>query len=355
MLKNVLISFLCIFFLTGCSKQADVKEISFASWGSVTEVKILKQIISEFEKENPKIKINFIHIPQNYFQKIHLLFASRTSPDVIFINNLYLPLYKRYLMDLSKFIDVAEYYPQAIEALSIDNELLAIPRDVSNVVLYVNTDILPIESCLSLDDLVNQLQQVKNKNVFGIGKEEDIFLLLPFLNYYGEVLSEDFDVEISKGFAFYFDLRDKYNFSPTKSQIGSLTLAQMFLDGKLATYISGRWMYPKIKESANFDWKVISLPIGKKPLPCDASGWAVTKESKNIEGSLAFVKYLSNTKSSEYFAKTGLVVPARVRSSLFLDNELHNEKVFLEVIAASKKTFLPQNYKKIADKINTKF
>ena len=199
------------------------------------------------------------------------------------------------------------------------------------------------------------LKVAKNKGLFGIGIEEDVFWILPFLNYYGEVLSEDFNIETSTAFNFYFDLRDKYNFSPTKSQIGSLTLAQMYLDEKLAIYLSGRWMYPKIKESAQFNWEVMSLPIGKNPLPCDASGWAVTKNSKHKEGSLALVKYLSNEKSSDYFAKTGLVVPARVSSSRFLNNELHNEKVFLEVVGTSKKTFLPQNYKKLADKINTKF
>lgn len=355
MLKRVLVSVLCIFFLTGCSKQPNVKEISFASWGSVTEVKVLKKIISEFEKENPECKVNFIHIPQNYFQKIHLLFASNSAPDVIFVNNLYLPLYKKYLIDLSTYIDKDDYYSQAIEVLSVDNTLLAVPRDISNLILYVNTDIVQPKKPLSLERLVELFKVAKNKGVWGIGIEEDIFWLLPFLNYYGEVLSKDFKVETSMAFTFYFDLRDKYNFSPTKSQIGSLTLAQMFLDEKLAIYLSGRWMYPKIKESAKFNWEVMALPIGEKPLPCDASGWAITKSSKNKEASLAFIKYLSSNSSAEYFAKIGLVVPARISSSCLLNNSLHNEKAFLDVIKTSEKTLLPQNYKKIADQINTKF
>ena len=67
--------------------------IQFSSWGSESEISILKPILKDFEKENPDIKIDFMHIPQNYFQKLHLLFASNTSPDVIFINNQYLPIY----------------------------------------------------------------------------------------------------------------------------------------------------------------------------------------------------------------------------------------------------------------------
>ena len=109
--------------------------LQFSSWGSKSETDILKPILSDFEKENPDIKIDFMHIPQNYFQKIHLLLASNTAPDVIFINNLYLPLYANHLEKL----EIPEkFYPQALNALSWDGNLYAIPRDISNLVIYYN-------------------------------------------------------------------------------------------------------------------------------------------------------------------------------------------------------------------------
>ena len=73
-----------------CGKTDNKTHIEFATWGSESEIKILKPMLEEFERENPEIKVDLMHIPQNYFQKIHLLFASNTAPDVIFINNLYL-------------------------------------------------------------------------------------------------------------------------------------------------------------------------------------------------------------------------------------------------------------------------
>ena len=102
MLKKLLILLLIPFILCACEKNTK-EEITFSSWGSVTEVRIINKIISDFEHENPDIKVNFLHIPQNYFQKIHLLFASSQAPDVIFINNLYLPVYASRLEDLSNF------------------------------------------------------------------------------------------------------------------------------------------------------------------------------------------------------------------------------------------------------------
>jgi ABC-type glycerol-3-phosphate transport system substrate-binding protein len=52
----------------------------------------------------------------------------------------------------------------------------------------------------------------------------------------------------------------------------------MFLDEKIMLYLSGRWMYPKIKETANFPWGIVPFPGVS---PADASGWAISKSSKH--------------------------------------------------------------------------
>lgn len=130
----------CIIFLCGCGKKETKTIIEFASWGSKSETDILKPLLSEFEQENPNIKVDFMHIPQNYFQKIHLLFASNTAPDIIFINNLYLPVYANAGL-LEELNADGHFYPQPLEALSWKGKLYAIPRDVSNLVIYYNKDL----------------------------------------------------------------------------------------------------------------------------------------------------------------------------------------------------------------------
>ena len=118
MLKRILWILISVFVLCGCTSKKVQEEITFSSWGSVSEVKIIKDVIANFEQENPNIKVKFIHIPQNYFQKLHLLFASNTAPDVIFINNLYLPIYASKLENLSDVVSKKEFYSQAIDGLS---------------------------------------------------------------------------------------------------------------------------------------------------------------------------------------------------------------------------------------------
>lgn len=353
MIKKVFIFLISVVLLSGCTVKQTPEKVAFASWGSMTEVGMLKQIINNFELENPDIKIKFMHTPQNYFQKLHLLFASNSAPDVIFINNLYLPLYASQLENLTEYIDKNDFYPQSIEGLSYNNELMAVPRDISNLVLYVNKDIVQNDNFSSLEELLETTQIASLKNVFGISFEEDMYWALPYLAYYNESFDKDFNVSKSKGLEFYKDLRDKYKVAPTKAQVGSSTLAQMFLDKKVAIYLSGRWMYPKISERADFDWEVVPFPKGIGYLPCDSSGWAISKNSKHKKSAIKFVQYLSNEKSSEYFLQTGLIVPARIKTSQKLNKDFHNEKIFLQTIKSSKATKTTKDYKKLSDKFNT--
>ena len=361
MLKKIIFLLFVSFFLVGCRSKLETEEIVFSSWGSITEVQVLKQIIKNFEDENPKIKINFMHIPQNYFQKIHLLFASKTAPDVLFMNNLYLPIYEAELEDLSDFITKEDYYPQTLSGMSYGGKILGVPRDISNLVLYVNLDKMYFPaSNWTIDELLNQARKSTKKTQFGIGTEDDIYWLTPYLSYFGGGILDSnsnlmFDTPKSnKALSFYKDLVEKYRVAPTKSQIGSSTLAQMFLDEKIVMYLSGRWMYPKISEKAKFNWAVINFPYGESEQLSDVSGWVISKASMHKEASRKFVDYLSNEISSEYFTQTGLVVPARIKTSQLLNNNKHNEAVFIEVITHSKPTPVSKDYKKIIDKINNK-
>jgi multiple sugar transport system substrate-binding protein len=55
--------------------------------------------------QNPNIKINLVHIPDNYFRKLHLLVASNLMPDVVFVNNLNANIY----LEAEKFEPLNSY------------------------------------------------------------------------------------------------------------------------------------------------------------------------------------------------------------------------------------------------------
>ena len=363
--KIIPILLLLVLICGGCAQKDTRTVIEFASWGSKSEIDILKPILSDFEKENPEIKIDFMHIPQNYFQKIHLLFASNTAPDVIFINNLYLPIYANANLLEELTVNQNDFYPQALEALSWNGKLYAIPRDVSNLVVFYNKDLFDRKNITyptsewNFDDFLKTAQKLTDKNTFGVSFEEDPLFYLPYLmSNGGGILPSEIEKKGSQyGLNFYADLRKKYHVAPLKSESASATMAQMFLQQKLGMYISGRWMVPKLRNEADFDWDVTQFPKGTNGsiVQLDASGWAIAKSSKHKEEAQKLVNYLASSKNSEKFATSGLIVPARKdasRSKYFLDGQkpVHS-KIFLDIIETSKPTPVTVDYREIMDKL----
>ena len=368
----ILFCILCISLFNKPKDDATV--IKFSSWGSQSEVALLIPLIKDFEKQNPDIKVEFLHIPQNYFQKLHLLFASNLAPDVVFINNYYAPKYIKagLLEDLSNFVDKKQYFSKSIESFTYDNKIYAVPRDVSDLVIYYNKDLFDKykisypQKNWTLNDYVKISKKFVQHGIWGTSYETELLYLMPFLMSNGTgVLSDD-----SKQFVlnqeqtldtldFYADIAYKYNVAPKKQESASLTMAQLFLQQKTAMHLSGRWLVPKYRQEAKFDWDIISFPNGTKGsvVNIDSSGYALSKSSRNKEAALRFIDYISSKEALSELAKSGLIVPARkdvAYSDCFLDKTQKpaNANVFVDIIESGKVTPVNENYQKINDKLN---
>lgn len=362
--------------ITGCGKVNDsrIKTIKFSSWGSQSELIVLKKVIEEFETENPDIKIDFIHIPQNYFQKLHLLFASNLAPDVVFINNIYAPIYIKagLLENLNPYFQdefkSKIFYENTVKSFYSNGANYAIPRDVSNLVIYYNKDIfikkkIPFpKKNWTINDFLKTAQKLSDNKTFAINVEPISLYWLYYLESNGGgILSDDskkiiIDSKNSiEALQFYSDLVNKYKVAPTKAQISARTGAQMFMQGDIAMYLSGRWMVPKFRETLNFDWDIINFPVSNKSkVLVDSSGWAISKNSKNKNEAVRFIKFLSSKKTIEKFTESGLIIPARLdvaNSECFLSKKQKpkNSQIFLETINDSKPTPTNENYQEIND------
>lgn len=377
MKKFWIIAIICFTaFISGCTnnKQDQNNIIKFSSWGSQSELVVLKDLIKEFEIENPDLKIEFIHIPQNYFQKLHLLFASNLAPDVIFINNIYAPIYIKanLLEDLrpyfSEDINNKTFFDKSLNAFTYDDKLYAMPRDISNLVIYYNKDIFNKNNTpypdknWTLNDLLKTAQRVSDSKTFGINFEEKSLYWLYFLEANGGGILSDDSKEIifnskksTEALQFYADLVTKYKVAPSNAQIASMTTAQMFMQGDIAMYLGGRWMVPKFRDSINFNWDVMNFPASEEnKVLIDSSGWAISKNSKNKENAARLIKFLSSKESIKKFSESGLIVPARYdiaesESFLSTNEKPKNSKVFTEMIKYAKPTPTNANYQQIND------
>lgn len=385
-LKNLACLFIIVLTLSSCTKE-DKVTIKFSSWGSETEISELKPLILDFEQKNPDIKIEFLHIPQNYFEKLHLLVASNTTPDVVFINNINGAIYEEnnIFYDLTEYLkedkDLSSksFYPQSLKSFTYNNKLYAIPRDVSNLVVFYNKDLFnkyhikyPKKEW-NLQDFLKTAQLLsKDTNndgqtdLFGVGFDVQPLFWMPFVwSNGGYLLSSDLkhlginNSHTIQGIQFYSDLRNKYHVAPSAAYIGSATTSQLFMQEKIAMQINGRWSVPRFRKDIKFNWDIAQFPKGAKGsiVDADSSGWAISQQSKHKKEAWRFIKFLASYSSISSFTKDGLIIPARIdvaNSNIFLNKNQkpQHSDLFLKIIPKSIPTPANKNYKEITDVLN---
>ncbi|MCQ2957738.1 MAG: sugar ABC transporter substrate-binding protein [Candidatus Gastranaerophilales bacterium] len=389
MMKKVFLYLLIfIFFIIGCTNKTDNKiHLTYSTWGSKSEIDTVKELIAVYEQDNPDIKIDLIHIPDNYFQKIHLLIASNLAPDIIFVNNLNAKLY----IDANKFeplnkylgnsenISKKDFIENSFAPFTYYNKIYGIPRDISNLVIYYHKVIFDKYNVPYPDDnwtmdeflktaqkLTKDINNDKKIDILGVGFEKNSLFWLPFLwsngggilNDKGEII---IDNENSKcALQFYSDLRNKYHVAPKVDEQASLTTSQLFMQGKIAMHLCGRWCSLTYKKDKNLSWDVAKFPQGKNGsvVGLDVSGWAISSSSKHKREAWKFIEFLASEKSMEKFTESGLIIPSNKKvanSLIFLTPPPSNAKVFIEAINNAKATPVCEKYSEINDILNEKF
>lgn len=84
---------------------AGVTQISFMGWGNPGEDEGVRNAIVEFEKENPNIKVEWLHTPELYAEKFLALVAAGTPPDTAFIGS---GEYRTYIKD-NLLLDITDF------------------------------------------------------------------------------------------------------------------------------------------------------------------------------------------------------------------------------------------------------
>lgn len=387
----------CVLF-SGCERQnAKAVNIQLSTWGSAQEIAVLRALLDEFEQNHPDIHVKLLHIPENYYQKLHILVAGDLTPDVIFTNSISFPIYasQGIFRDLRPFLakngqvgaglSRETFYPSALQAFqwktAQGQEVQgALPRDISNLVIFYNRDLfqkagVPYPQAgwtwQQFAETAQQLTLDQNNDGdpdqfgFSFYSTPPLFWL-PFVwSVGGNLFSPDLErVTIAepaavKGLQFYADLRNVWHVAPKKVESGGVTMSQLFMQQKLAMMANGRWSVPVLREQAKFRWDVVPFPVGpsgKSRVGIDASGYAISAKSPHPQESFELIRFLLSREALAKVTESGLIVPARpdvAESDLFLSQHQAPEhgRAFLDVIPDGVPTRTPPRWNEISEEL----
>jgi multiple sugar transport system substrate-binding protein len=317
-------------------------QLEFATWGGTEDIAIYEELIADFEAEHPDIDITLNHIPSagDYEQNLATLIAAGAAPDVFFINNISLPGFAAQgaFRSLEEFADeeyLDDFFAGHLDAFRYQGELLAIPRDISNMVLFYNVDmfeeagVAPPAEGWTWDDFLAAARELTMDtdgdgriDQFGFGYSTFYLFWEPWVwSNGGRFFSEDHSEftldqdEALEGLQFYVDLRCEENVAPTSEQAAERTAASMFAEGDAAMIVDGRWRVAPLNSNpaVDFEWDVALFPEGEAGsiVDIDGSGWGISSTSDDPEAAWEFIQFLASPESMERWTEAGIIIPAR--------------------------------------------
>lgn len=278
---------------TGTNNGTTKDQIELTYWGLWEPESVVQPLIDEFENQYPNIKINyskqeFTNYDSRLYQRLsQSLSSSEPAPDIMRINNTWLPKYQKYLYPLPTTIMTAQvyeesFYPTAIEDFTgTDGKIYAIPLEIDGLCIIYNKQLLsragvetPPEDWDSLVELASKLT-IKDsagritQSGLAIGTSRnithsaDIFNFLLLQNGVEPIDTTNTVVSItdskSEGTLSYYT-----DFALGDDAIWSSTLKtdlELFYDGKLAMMFAPSWRAFDIIESApKIEFDLAPLP-----------------------------------------------------------------------------------------------
>ena len=295
-------------------------------WSEPRQKAVLQEQIAEFERLNPTIHVELTELQWSDGKtKLMLGFNANTAPDVVHLGFEWMPEFinSGVLAPLSDSLtrDTADYFSPALQALVDHQKLYALPWTMNTRAMLISKKSIPsIDFFLGLedrekltwDDLSEMKKHCNVSNFWGINASEPHNVLkktLPVIWSAGSTLfaivplSKSFDTAAVEGLEFYLEMCEG------GIQEQSRKLDEMFLQDKVAVWITGQWILDRAKDlNKDSSFVVIDeIPtknhetIGYNILGGDCL--ALSSQSRQPKAAELLIQFLTTSKQAMTFCK----------------------------------------------------
>lgn len=276
----------------------------------------INDIISEFEKNNPDIKIKWIDVPYSEGEKRTLAAVlTGNPPDLVNLTpDFSLLLAQKNALFYIDEADLTQYIPETINALKYDNKYFGIPFYVTSSVTLRNKNLS--DKKISTYDELFELPVSKNFYITMINFAEND-TLLKLLNKYGinspESAASEKCVNLFSKFKYIYQNGKIPKESITQSHRDSL---EKYMSGQLAYLVTGANFLNMISENAPsvYDSTDVLPQLTGDSGKYDYSlmNFIIPKKSKYPLDAVKFAKFFTNEENQLRFAKMTPILPVNI-------------------------------------------
>jgi multiple sugar transport system substrate-binding protein len=273
----------------------------------------IQEAIDQWNDENPDIQVQFETFPFDDYTATALTtaFAGGTGPDLFWIAP---GGFLTYVNDgipepVNDLVDTSEYLEAAVQAVSVDGEMLAIPFEVEPLALYYRTDFLDeagVAPPQTWDELMGAAEELTGGGRTGITIETapiafQAFSWYPFLwSAGGEVVNDDSTAsalrtaEAASAFDLYGQLVTR-GFAPERTEEVTNNMGPLGR-GETSMQVCGFWGIAQMQDDfGDAPFGIVPIPVPPGGTPVTAyGGWTqvVNSRSPNLEQAKEFARWL---------------------------------------------------------------
>mgnify|MGYP001226915886 FL=1 len=319
---------------------ASGEKVSLEFWTFHTEAEetFFRELVDEYNsiQDDVEIEISFHNQDDYTTTTLPVAFAGEAGPDIFMISPGDFMKFARsdIMADLTSHFpegSLDDFLPSAIEAVTVDDKILALPFEMELLGLYYNEDMLEaanVDVPQTWDELLDAARALNTDDTAGIVLPHDLgpyfnFVWYPFLwQNGGDVLNADYTESTfdSPEAAEALDLWGtifQEGLAPSQLQYGPTEIDNLGT-GMTAMQVVGTWAIPRIEN------EFPDVPINVAPIPIPeggqaataAGGWkmAVNSASDHIEEAAKFVMWAFGDDPSrplEWSTEVKFSYPAR--------------------------------------------
>jgi len=328
--------------LSSCSAPKNTSVASLEFWAMGREGEVVQELMPEFERRNPGVRVRVQQIPWTAaHEKLLTAFVGDSTPDVAQLGNTWVPelVALGALADLTRRVGShggeppPSQFPGIWATNVIDGAVYGIPWYVDTRVLFLRTDLLaragvaaPPRTWSAWRDAMSRVKALPGGERYGILLPTSEWAQPVLLGIQaGATLLRDGDrygafraPEFRRGFSFYLSLFED-RLAPALNANQVANVYQQFGEGFFAMYITGPWNLGEFRRrlpAALADtWATAPLPApdwAEWPGLSLAGGSSlvVFRRSPRQDAAWRLIAYLSEAEQQEAFFRASGDLPA---------------------------------------------
>ncbi|MFB2598694.1 ABC transporter substrate-binding protein [Herbiconiux sp. P17] len=366
--------------LTACSgggtdaSSGSDNSMGWSIWVSGTEDQAAWQKVADtVATENDGLTLNIQGAPfTDYWTKLRTQLSTGSAPCIVTLQSLRAANYTDVILPLddlvkSNDVDLSEFDQTALDGMTVDGKLYALPYDTGPVLMFYNKDMFDAAGVTepaagwTTDEFeaAGAALKAQGKTLFA-PTVEDMYLQSLVLGYNGgRVISEDGSLDATN--AKFADGLDWINSLveqgyATQASAESTADEGAFANGQVATYIDGPWSLLNQKGVVPFNLGVVTIPRGDSPASGFAagSGFGISKECADPDKAFAAIQTMTSEPVLESLAAAGRAFPSRTaaQASWFEAADIPGVD---EVMATAQEGSVPLPGNKDSDQLNNLF